>query len=240
VRDITRRKEYERMRDDFVSTVSHELRTPLSAVMGWLETILSEKPGALNPVQKRYLSISYDSSLRLNKLIEDLLTVSRIQRGTMRLTNEEFDPTDVVSTVRQVTENIAKAKEIEVDYQHTLPSSIRCMGDSYRVEQVLSNFLTNAIKFSEAGMTIRVLSQQEENYWHVRVIDNGFGIPQAELSDVFQRFYRASNARTAQIQGSGLGLYVCQSIIEGHKGQIGIESVEGVGTTAWFSLPILT
>jgi PAS domain S-box-containing protein len=238
VRDITRRKEYDRMRDDFVSTVSHELRTPLASVMGWTETLLGEQPGPLNELQKRFLNISYESSLRLNKLIEEILTVSRIQRGTLRLVHERFHPAAVLASTREMMDSVARRKEITIRYEENLPQHVTALGDPGRCEQVLGNLISNALKFSETGATVIVKSNQEDDQWHVQVIDQGIGIPEAEIPHLFERFYRATNASSAQIQGTGLGLYVCKAIIEGHGGQIQLSSREGEGTTASFTIPL--
>lgn len=237
MRDITQRKEYDRMRDDFVSTVTHELRTPLASVMGWTETLLSQKPGPLTDLQKRFLGIVYDSSQRLNRLIEEILTVSRIQRGTLQLHKQEFSPRESVAGVREMLRALAAPKNIEVEYREEWPADQRLMGDANRIEQVLTNLIGNAIKFSPEGASVTVESLEEAGQWRVAVQDRGIGIPAGEIPHLFERFYRASNAGKAQIQGTGLGLYVCKAIVEGHGGEIGLESVVGEGTTVWFTLP---
>ena len=238
MRDITQRKEYDRMRDDFISTDSHALRTPLASVMGWTETLLSEKPGPLTDLQKHFLGIVYDSSERLNRLIEKILTVSRIQRGTLQLNQKEFSPRESMAGVGEMLKAVAEPKGIAIDYQEEWPANVRLLGDADRIEQVLTNLIGNAIKFSPEGSTVTVESRREEAHWRVVVQDQGIGIPAAELPQLFERFYRASKANEAQIQGTGLGLYVCKAIVEGHGGEIGIESVQNEGTTVWFTLPL--
>lgn len=237
MRDITQRKEYDRMRDDFVSTVSHELRTPLASVMGWTETLLSQKPGPLTDLQKRFLGIVYNSSERLNRLIEEILTVSRIQQGNLQLNRQEFSPRESLAGVGEMLRALAAPKEIEMEYLDAFPAHLRLLGDANRIEQVLTNLISNAIKFSPAGSTVTVRSWEEEGRWRVSVQDRGIGIPAGEIPHLFERFYRASNASKAQIQGTGLGLYVCKAIVEGHGGEIGLESAVGQGTTVWFTLP---
>ena len=237
IRDITDRKEYDRMRDDFVSTVTHELRTPLTSVMGWTETLLAGKPGPLTDLQKRFLGIVYESSGRLNRLVEEILTVSRVQRGALQLNRQEFSPRESIAGVGKMLKTLAEPKGVEIDYQEEWPANVRLMGDADRIEQVLTNLINNAIKFSPNGGVVTVASQQEETGWQVTVRDQGIGIPAAELSHLFERFYRASNANEAQIHGTGLGLYICKAIIEGHGGQIGIDSVQNEGTTVWFTVP---
>jgi two-component system, sensor histidine kinase len=238
MRDITRRKEYDRMRDDFVSTVSHELRTPLASIMGWTETLLGEVPGPLNEAQRRFLGISYESAQRLNSLIEEILTVSRVQQGTLRLHHERFHPAAVFATIQKMMDGLADRKEINLIYQEDLPEQVTAIGDPRRCEQVLENLISNALKFSEAGSAVVVTSSIVEDQWHVQVSDQGMGVPEAEIPKLFERFYRATNAHGAQIQGTGLGLYVCKAIVEGHGGQIHFASREGEGTTASFTIPL--
>ncbi len=238
MRDITQRKEYDRMRDDFVSTVTHELRTPLASVMGWTETLLSGKPGPLTDLQKRFLGIVYDSSGRLNRLIEEILTVSRIQQGILQLSRQDFSPGSSLISVQDMMKAVAVPKQIHLEFWDEWPADLRMNGDTHRIEQVLINLIGNAIKFSPTGSTVIVTSRSEGDLWRVSVRDQGMGIPAADVPHIFERFYRATNASESQIQGTGLGLYVCQAIIEGHGGKIGIESTAGEGTTAWFTLPL--
>ncbi|HXF64677.1 MAG TPA: ATP-binding protein, partial [Caldilineaceae bacterium] len=117
------------------------------------------------------------------------------------------------------------------------PAQMSIIGDRERVEQVLSNLLSNAVKFSPDGRMVIIRSDQVDGQWRVEIEDQGIGIPAAEIPSLFQRFYRASTAVENQIQGTGLGLYVCKAIVEGHQGAIGLVSQEGEGTTVWFTLP---
>ena len=236
--DITQRMELDKMRDDFVSTVSHELRTPLTSIMGWTETLLAGSPGPLTDLQKRFLQISYDSSQRLGKLIEEILTVSRVQRGTLRLQQRPFLPSQALAAVMTMITPIASARDINVEIHDEWPQQIEVMGDATRLEQVITNLLGNAIKFSMEGAQVGLTSRHIEGEWQVEVCDDGIGIPKDEVDKLFHRFYRASNANQAQVQGTGLGLYVCKAIIDGHGGEIGIESRENRGTKAWFSVPV--
>jgi signal transduction histidine kinase len=174
----------------------------------------------------------------LNKLIEEILTVSRIQRGTLRLVHQRFYPAAVLSATRQMMDGLAQRKDITIHYEENLPEHLTALGDSTRCEQVLQNLISNALKFSETGATVIVKSNQNDDHWHIQVIDQGIGIPEAEIPHLFERFYRATNASSAQIQGTGLGLYVCKAIIEGHGGQISLSSREGEGTTASFTIPL--
>ena len=238
VRDITQRKEYDRMRDDFVSTVSHELRTPLASIMGWTETLLTERPGPLTAHQRRFLNIIAQSSDRLNRLIEEILTVSRIQRGTLQLNKELFSPGQSLQNIRDMMEPVGKSRNVALVLDDQWPAARLLNGDQQRMDQVLTNVISNAVKFSNNDTTVTIRSTFEHDEWCVVVSDQGIGIPEADLPRLFQRFFRAQTAKEAQIQGTGLGLYVCKAIVEGHGGEIAITSQVGVGTTVTFHVPL--
>jgi signal transduction histidine kinase len=135
-------------------------------------------------------------------------------------------------------DGLASRKEIALIYKEELPEQVTAIGDPRRCEQVLENLISNALKFSEPGAAVVVKSSMVEDQWHVQVSDQGIGVPEAEIPKLFERFYRATNANNAQIQGTGLGLYICKAIVEGHGGQIQITSREGEGTTASFTIPL--
>jgi PAS domain S-box-containing protein len=238
VRDITERHELDMMRNEFVSTVSHELRTPLASIMGFIETVLTGRPGPLTDTQQRFLQNSYGSAERLLKLIEELLTVSRIQQGTLKLHKQLFSPWQALTNTRNVVMSLANAQLINLQVQDDWPQTSQIHGDQDRLEQVMINLVGNAIKFSREAGWVKVASGPKDGMWLFEVTDKGIGIPPDELPRLFDRFYRASNAAAEQIQGTGLGLYVCRAIIEDHGGQIGLESELNHGTRAWFTLPL--
>ncbi len=238
-RDITEQRELDKMRDDFVATVTHELKTPLASIMGWTETLLEERPGPLNDTQRRFLSIVEESSERLEKLVEEILTVSRLQQGTLNLDIRSFSPHQTVENVQNLVLPLADEKSIALEIFDQWPPEEQFAGDQARLEQVIINLVGNAIKFTPDGGRVRVYSYRQSGSWYLRVEDTGIGIPKADISRLFQRFYRASNATESQIQGTGLGLYVCKAYVERHGGQIGLESEVGQGTTVWFTLPVV-
>jgi signal transduction histidine kinase len=184
------------------------------------------------------LENSYKSSERLLKLIEELLTVSRIQRGTFQITKRLFLPSDAVHNVQEMVSSLAQAEAVTLDIAADWAGQQMLDGDQDRLEQVMTNLISNAIKFTPEGGQVTVQSHHEAGQWHFTVQDTGIGIPEADLPRLFDRFYRASNARESEIQGTGLGLYVCKAIVEQHGGQIGLDSREGAGTTAWFTVPV--
>jgi signal transduction histidine kinase len=205
--------------------------------MGWTETLLTEHPGPLNEMQKRFLNIVYGSSQRLNRLIEEILTVSRIQRGTLRLVRERIDPRQLLARVVEAMQQVGERQGVRFQIEENWPPAQTTMGDPQQLEQVLSNLLGNAIKFSPDGGVVSIRSTSVHGAWRVEIRDNGMGIPADDQPRLFQRFVRGSNARTAQIQGTGLGLYVSKAIVEGHGGEIHLTSHEGAGTTVWFYVP---
>jgi PAS domain S-box-containing protein len=238
VRDITRQKELERLRDEFVSTVSHELRTPLASVMGWIDTLLGGRPGPLTDVQQRFLHLANKSSERLDRLVEELLTVARINRGALVMNMLPYDPRKSLRAALDMMDGAASARSITFAVTDRWPAGEMIIGDHERVEQVLTNLLSNAIKFSPDGSTIFIRSEMRADAWRVEIQDQGIGIPEAEIPLLFQRFFRASTAVDAQIPGTGLGLYVCKAVVEGHHGTIEVTSQAGRGATVWVLLPV--
>lgn len=238
VRDITERRELDRLRDEFIATVSHELRTPLAAIMGYTETLLGERPGPLTPIQHRFLDYSYKSSQRLLKLVEELLTVSRIQRGKLELERQPFVPSQAVQDVLDMMNSLAQQKAVTLTVQDEWPADLQIVGDQNRLEQVLTNLLGNAIKFTPEAGQVTLRSQRTDQAWQIEVTDTGIGIPAAEIPKLFHRFQRASNATAEQIQGTGLGLYVCKAIVEAHSGQIELQSEVGQGATFTVTIPL--
>lgn len=239
VRDVTRQHELDRLRDDFVATISHELRTPLTATMGFIETLLSGKPGPLTSKQERFLRNSYKSSERLRKLIEKLLTISKIEQGNLEIHRQYFLPARSVENILEIVAPLFKGKGVELEVYNDWPPDCLFLGDQDQLEQVLINFASNALKFTPEGGRVRINARESDGQWRIEVADTGIGIPAADQSRLFERFSRASNAQTEEIQGAGLGLYVCQGIVQAHDGQIGLESKEGVGTRVWFTIPIV-
>ncbi len=236
-RDITESKRLEQMKTEFIANVSHELRTPLASIMGFIETLLNGRPGPLTEVQERFLKNSYKSSERLRSLVEELLLVSRIQRGILRLERQPFLPSLAIRNVQDMVSPLASARSISLHVQDEWASEERFIADQDRLEQVMTNLVGNAIKFTPDGGQVWVHSQREASDWRFEVRDQGIGIPAEDLPLLFKRFYRASNAVSAQIQGTGLGLYVCKAIIDEHGGRIDVESELGVGTTVRFIVP---
>jgi signal transduction histidine kinase len=236
--DMTTRLQAARqMQVDFVADVSHELRTPLTSIKGTIETL---RAGAVNDlaVRDRFLETVETETDRLIRLVNDLLVLSRADSAALNLSRK---PTDVGQLVQAVADRLAEQAQaldliIRVEVDPDVPSA---WADADRLEQVLRNLLDNAIKFSRPGgsITLRV-STTPEQWVLVQVSDHGLGIPAADLPRVGQRFYRADRSRTRG--GHGLGLAIAQSLIHAHGGKLWLESEEGVGTTARFTVPVFS
>jgi signal transduction histidine kinase len=234
--DMTTRLQAARqMQVDFVADVSHELRTPLTSIKGTIETL---RDGAVNDleVRDRFLATAETETDRLIRLVNNLLVLSRADSAALDLRRK---PTDVGRLAQALADRLveqAQARDltIEVSIDPEVPPA---WADADRIEQVLLNLLDNAIKYSRPGgsITLRV-SAAPDRLVLVQVIDRGIGIPAAELPRVGERFYRADKARTGG--GHGLGLAIAQSLVRAHGGELWLESTEGIGTTACFTLPI--
>lgn len=235
--DVTAQKVEERSRTEFISMVSHELRNPLNSLNGFIKVVLQGRAGALTPLQHEFLEIADGQIEQLKGRISELLEFNRLEAGRLALDPEWNDlPLLVVGTVARLglqAEQVGLALINEVD--SSLPE---CRFDSERIGQVLTNLIENAMKATPPGGTITLRSELHETEIWIRVSDTGVGIPAEEQSKVFQRFYRAHNRTSSQGNHLGLGLAICQQIIEGHNGRIWVESEEGRGSCFSFALPV--
>jgi two-component system phosphate regulon sensor histidine kinase PhoR len=235
--DISELKTQERFRKELVANVSHELRTPLSIVHGYVETLLD---GALDdrPTAERFLRVMHRHGERLNLLIDDLLTLSRIESGAAELHLEPVDLREAVDKVlaRLDPDISGSGARVEVDFPAGLP---RVPADPHRIDQLLFNLLDNALKFGPAnGARVWVTATIEPNSVTVSVTDNGPGIPAADQPHLFERFYRVQKDRNRDAGGTGLGLSIVKQIVVAHGGRVGIESTPGHGATFRFTLPV--
>lgn len=229
--NIDLQKSNEQKKDEFLSIASHELKTPLTSIKAFNQLMLRMKdPGKLESFVKK----SSDHILRLEKLIGDLLDVTKINSGKMDYSMEPF------SFKRMLTDSIESVQHISPQHQIVLQNAvdITYLGDHYRLEQVLNNFLTNAIKYSPDGEKVIVDSIIENDSVIVSVQDFGIGIAQKDLDHLFDRYYRVDNT-AMRFEGLGLGLFISSEILRGHKGQFWIESEEGAGSIFYFRLPLV-
>ena len=237
--DITREKEIDQMKSDFISLVSHELRTPLTSIIGFVSFILDGKAGAINDRQRNSLARVQRQSKRLAALINDLLDISRIESGRIQM---EQEPISLLEIVTQRIEEIrpqADEKSIRLDL--TAPESVpTILGDEARMGQVFTNLIGNAIKFTPNNGEVSIRVRVDGSLLHVEVIDTGPGIPAEERQKVFDKFYQLSDISTRQQGGSGLGLSITKSIVEAHGGKLWIDDGnQGKGSNFQFVLPLV-
>jgi PAS domain S-box-containing protein len=226
-----------RIRDTFLSTAAHELKTPLTVLIGNIQLLQRRQKhmASLPEPDERLLRIIGEQAARLNRLIGAMLDISRLQTGQLTIM---YTPLDVIALVRRVADDMRPTL-----VSHTLMCSLpdaplMIQGDELRLEQVLQNLLSNAVKYSPGGGPIAVRVERQGDRVVIAITDQGIGIPEANLPQLFERFYRADNVDQHQIGGMGIGLFVVRAIVERHGGQVGVESSEAGGSTFTVSLPI--
>lgn len=234
LQDLTPIRRLETVRRDFISNISHELRTPLASLKAVVETL---RDGALDdpPAAQRFLARAEHEVESLTQMVRELLELSRIESGKVPL---RLAPTHIADVILPAVERLSTLAENEgveliVDIPAGLPPTL---ADNTRVQQVVSNLVHNAIKFTPAGGTIHLIAQQKGHHIITQVRDTGSGIPASDLPRIFERFYKADRARSSG--GTGLGLAIARHLIEAHNGHIWVKSKEGQGSTFYFSLPL--
>ena len=236
--DITQLRQLEKVRQDFVANVSHELRTPVSTIRGYAETLLE---GALEDKAhaREFLRIIYDDAERLSKLINDLLDLSRIESGKMKLALEECSLEAVVDKV--LTGMDKEARKNSVTLKKDIPRRlVKIRIDEAAIAQVLFNLVENAIKYNNAGGSVTISARETDRGVEVSVTDTGIGIPQEDIPRIFERFYRVDKARSRELGGTGLGLSIVKHIVQAHHGEVMVESALDKGSTFRFILPLAT
>ena len=233
---VDRLTRLDRDKNDFVSSVSHELRTPVTSMLGYLEMLGDGSAGPLNDQQHRVLEVISRNSWRLLRRIEDLLTVSGLEAGKMRL---NLSPVAVPPLVEGAIAAMAPAmadRRLEVVFDVAHDAST-VTGDAEHLDRVLINLLSNAVKFTPDGGRISLTVSRQADHVELVVADTGFGIPADELPRVFERFFRSSNAQQMAVSGTGLGLVIVKGIVELHGGTVSLTSTAGVGTEVTVRLP---
>lgn len=235
LRDITREKELDEMKSQLLSTVGHELRTPLSSIKGFATTLLRQDVQWDELSRREFLTIIDEESDRLSELIGNLLDMSRVEAGTLRLEPEPIDLQPIVEETSGEFQMMTRQHQIVVQLPPSLPL---VMVDPRRVRQVIRNLIENAVKYSPHGGPIVVTAQRRADRVQVSVADRGIGIEAALLDRIFERFYQVDSASTRRVGGSGLGLSICKAIVEAQGGEIWAESEPGKGSTFHFTLPL--
>ncbi|MGD9639438.1 MAG: ATP-binding protein [Alphaproteobacteria bacterium] len=238
IRDITERKQMEKMKNDFISTVNHELRTPLTSILGSLGLLLEKTDTCTTKLCKRLLTISYDNCKKLSFLVNDILDVEKIAAGKMEYKIEKIEICSFIKDIAEHHQSYAEKHQVTFKLNVETPD-IFCEIDGNRFNQALVNLLSNASKFSPAGEDVLIsITKKSEDRVCVSVKDNGDGIPEEFQSKIFEKFAQADSSSTKAKGGSGLGLNITKSIIEAFNGEIGFETEKGKGTTFYFILPI--
>jgi two-component system sensor histidine kinase VicK len=237
LQDITEQEKLDRMRRDFVANVSHELKTPLTSIKSYTETLLDggvEDRETMN----EFLGVINGEADRMARLVRDLLQLSNFDANTAHLDLQAHDMLHLVRQCIKKLEISAKAKHMSIKI-NTQESTLVSNFDYDRMEQVLINVIGNAIKYTQEEGKVTIFASRLHDEVILRVCDNGMGIPDKDLSRIFERFYRVDKARSRALGGTGLGLSIARQFVEAHGGTIGIESTVDIGTTVTIRLPMV-
>jgi signal transduction histidine kinase len=236
-RQAEKLEEASKLQADFAAMIAHDLRSPLSNIMGIAEMMGGEVFGTVNEEQKNWLNRMRNNATGLVQLVSDFLDISKLEAGRIELTRKSTNIADLVHNTVEDHRPLATRKRIDLSCQSD--ASLRPVyADARRLDQVLNNLLSNALKFTGEGGTIQVRVRSDNgNGVMVQVQDSGVGIPRKEIPSLFQKYRQASSATVSAQKGTGLGLVICKMIIEAHGGKIWLDSEEGKGTTFTFTLP---
>lgn len=237
LRDISHEAEVERLKNEFISTVSHELRTPMTSIKGYTDLLVSERVGALSEQQRHFIQIIKNNADRLTALVNDILDISRIETGRIKL---QIEPLDLAWLINGVVDSfrgkmVEKSLELTLDLPQTLPP---VRGDESRVTQILENLTSNAWKYTAEGGQVTIRAKVTSDFVQVDVTDSGIGIASTDLPHIFDRFYRTEQAEVQAVDGSGLGLFIVKMFVELLGGKIWVKSEIDRGSTFSFTLPL--
>ena len=239
MRDITQRRQHERMKDEFVSTVSHELRTPLTAISGALGLLAAGTLGKFEPKQQQMLDIALQSSQQLNNLINDLLDIEKLVAGKMQLLSSPCQLQPILLQAMQRHLPLASQFGVEIDALFPNPFHAQVNVDSNRIQQVLANLLVNAVRFSPVGSRVQLKAEINANRVRVSICDVGPGVPAEFEQRLFQKFSQADSSDSRAIGGTGLGLAISKELIERMDGFIGYQPNQPQGACFYFELPLI-
>ncbi len=232
--DIAKLEKLERVRSEFLANVSHELRTPIFSIQGFIETLID---GAIDDpkVNREFLQKAYEHSERLNTLLNDLIEISRIESGEMRMSFRYFD---ISGFLRKIVEDMSpKAGKKMIKLQVTGETKeLLVLGDKERIRQAISNLIDNSIKYTDEGGTVEIGCSELKSSVRIFVRDNGSGIGKEHLARIFERFYRVDKDRSRSVGGTGLGLAIVKHIVEAHNSKVEVKSELGKGSEFGFVL----
>ncbi|MCC6179330.1 MAG: GAF domain-containing protein [Chloroflexi bacterium] len=239
-REVAALKKIDRLKTELLSTVSHELRTPLGSIKGYATTLLEHEDLLSREERREFLEIIDSESDRLDELIRNLLDLSRLEAGVLRIDREPTDLSDVARACVQRVQRLTNRHVLSIDWPCDLLADV----DPRRIAQVITNLLENAVKYSPDGGDIVLAAQAQSGpqgapILQISVADQGAGIPQRDLHRVFDRFHRVEGEISKRVGGTGLGLAICQRLVEAHGGKIWVESRLGKGSTFYFTVPLV-
>lgn len=236
LRDVTKERQLDKLRKDFIANVSHELRTPLAMLQGYSEAIIDDIAG--DPAETKELAqIIHDESVRMSRLVNDLLNLGRMEAGFIELEKENVHLAPVLDKIVRKFMGVGKERNISVTSDLEFPVSDEFFLDIDRMEQVFTNLIDNALRHTEAGGKVTLYATMKEQSLYMEVRDTGSGIPEEDLPFVFERFYKADKARTRGRSGTGLGLSIVKQIVLAHGGKIAVHSKLGEGTSFSIHIP---
>jgi signal transduction histidine kinase len=235
---VLRLEEVDHVKQELVSNVSHELRTPITSIAGYIELLADGDLGRLSAEQSDAVERIGRNTTRLDLLVQDLLTLSRVEAGELDLAHESIDLRVVLAESYELFEEVLRVRDLEVSLQ--VPDAgieTVVLGDGHALERVVLNLLGNAVKFTPDGGRVRLALERHDTQVLLSVVDTGMGISEEDQEHLFRRFFRTSAATEQAIQGSGLGLSIVHSIVTQHGGTVSVESAPGAGTTVTVRLP---
>jgi signal transduction histidine kinase len=228
--------ELDRLKDEFIATASHELRTPLTSISGYLEMSLDPAEGPLSADRESHLRIVQRNADRLTALVDQLLFLARVDSHRLEVDRHPVELGEILSEAAETARPAARAKNISLDLEAESPQ--RVLGDRPQLLRLVDNLVTNAIKFTPDGGTVRLATSGDGATATLEVTDTGVGITSADRPDLFKRFFRGTSAVEKAIPGSGLGLAISQVIAEAHATTIEVESTAGAGSTFRLAFPV--
>ena len=235
--DITREKQIEKTKSEFISVVAHQLRTPLSALKWTLQMLLDEDLGKITLEQREFINKAYQSNQKVVVIVNDLLNVSRIEEGKYLYNPVLVKIENLIKDIMDSNKVLAEKKDISFKFQEPEKCLTEVKVDVEKIKIAIQNLIENAIHYTPKKGIVTVFLKCAKKEIEIRVQDTGIGIPKNKQERLFTKFFRAPNAILIETNGSGLGLYITKNIIEAHNGKIGFESEEGKGSTFWFTLP---
>ena len=237
IHDTTREKELEQVKTKFVSIAAHQLRTPLSAIKWTLRLLLSNDAGKINDDQRKLLGQGYQSNERMINLVNDLLNVARIEEGRLLYDMEKVSLEKIIEKYIQEIDPLIQKKSIKIKFEKPEKPLPQIEADEEKLGLVVQNLIENAIKYTSKEGQVTIGLKSDKINVEFMIKDDGIGIPTDQQDQVFGKYFRGENATKSGVEGTGMGLFICKSIVEKHGGNIWFESKEGEGTTFWFVVP---